>query len=94
MADLLCVTGLWIGVFFVFVASVGVLRMPDLYTRAHAAGKAGTLGKIGALVAVAAAFPGQPLALVKCLLLIFFLFITAPIGIHLLLRAARRPPDT
>lgn len=90
MADLICLIGLWVGVFFVFVASLGLLRMPDLYTRAHASGKAGTLGKIGAFVAVAAAFPAEPAVIVKCLLVVLFLFLTAPIGIHLLLRAAHR----
>lgn len=41
------------GTLFILIASIGVLRMPDLYTRMHAATKAGTVGLAALLIAVA-----------------------------------------
>lgn len=40
-----------VGASFTFVASIGILRLPDLYSRMHAASKAGTLGSGVLLVA-------------------------------------------
>jgi multicomponent Na+:H+ antiporter subunit G len=94
IADWICITALWFGTFFVFVASLGLVRMPDLYTRAHAAGKAGTFGKMGILVAVCAAFGAESSVTIKSLLVVLFLFVTAPVGLHLLLRAAHRRRET
>ena len=48
---------LCIGSLFILVASVGILRMPDLYTRMHAATKAGTVGLTSLLIAVAVQIP-------------------------------------
>ena len=46
---------LCIGTLFFLIASLGVVRMPDLYTRMHAATKAGTVGVAALLLAVAIA---------------------------------------
>ena len=45
-----------LGGLFVLLSSVGILRMPDLYSRIHASGKAATLGAICILLAVAVRF--------------------------------------
>lgn len=42
--DFLIMVLLLLGSFFVVIASVGIVRMPDLYTRMHSATKAGTVG--------------------------------------------------
>ena len=75
------------GVFFGIVAAVGLLRMPDLYTRAHAASKADTLGSGLSLAAAAVVF-GSGLPTVKTVLLLVFLFITNPTAAHAISRAA------
>jgi len=66
-----------VGLFFTFVAAVGLLRMPDLYTRAHATSKADTLGTILTLAGVALAF-GSAVPRAKLLLLAGFMLITGP----------------
>jgi multicomponent Na+:H+ antiporter subunit G len=73
--------------FFTVVAAVGVIRMPDLYTRAHSASKSDTLGALLGLGAVALAFSSD-LATLKAVSLILFMFITNPTAIHAIARAA------
>lgn len=75
------------GVFFAFVAAVGVIRLPDLYTRAHAASKSDTLGAVLSLAAVALVF-GADIATVKAVFLLIFMFVTNPTAAHAIARAA------
>jgi multicomponent Na+:H+ antiporter subunit G len=75
------------GVFFAVVAAVGLVRLPDLYTRAHSASKSDTLGAVLALAAVAIAF-GTQLSTVKTVLLLLFMFVTNPTAAHAIARAA------
>ncbi len=75
------------GVFFGLVAAVGVLRLPDLYTRAHAASKSDTLGAVLSLGAVVIVF-GAGLPTVKTVFLLVFMFVTNPTAAHAIARAA------
>jgi multicomponent Na+:H+ antiporter subunit G len=75
------------GVFFAVVAVVGLIRLPDLYTRAHSTSKSETLGALLALGAVALAFDGT-MTTVKTVLLLLFMFITNPTAAHAIVRAA------
>ena len=74
-------------VFFTFVGAVGLFRLPDLYTRAHAASKADTLGAGFALVAVAVQF-GPGVEALKTVLLLGFVFVTNPTAAHAIARSA------
>ncbi|MEQ8845052.1 MAG: monovalent cation/H(+) antiporter subunit G [Phycisphaerales bacterium] len=76
-----------IGGFFSVLAAVGLLRMPDVYTRMQAATKAGTLGVGCMVLAVATHFTTLDVIL-ESLLVIAMLFVTAPIASHLIARAA------
>ncbi|QIW81203.1 monovalent cation/H(+) antiporter subunit G [Bacillus tequilensis] len=70
-------------------ASFGTLRLPDMYTRSHAASKGSTLGVNMVLLGVFFFLwfiTGELSA--KILLGIFFIFMTSPIGGHLICRAA------
>ncbi|ELZ21258.1 monovalent cation/H(+) antiporter subunit G [Natrinema limicola] len=78
---------LGLGVFFTFVSTVGVLRLPDIYARAHTASQTDTLGAGFALAAVAVAFGWQQ-ATVYSVLLLFFVFITNPTAAHAIARSA------
>lgn len=81
---------LLIGTGFTLIGSIGLVRLPDFYTRMHAPTKATTLGVSGVLAAAALTIPGGVLAVgLKSLLVIVFLFLTAPIGAHMMGRAAR-----
>lgn len=76
-----------IGVGFMLLSSIGMLRMPDLYTRIHAAAKAGTVGVIGILLGVAV-HSQDLLTAAKMFALIGFFLLTAPVASHMIDRAA------
>lgn len=76
-----------IGATFLLLAAIGVVRMPDLFTRMQAASKASTLGIGCVLLALAFHFPGISVNL-RVLGTIAFFFLTAPITAHLISRAA------
>jgi multicomponent Na+:H+ antiporter subunit G len=68
---------------------IGILRLPDVYTRAHAASKSATLGVLSILLGVFFHFwLKEGHFSISLLLGILFLFITSPIGGHLMGRAA------
>jgi multicomponent Na+:H+ antiporter subunit G len=75
------------GLFFTFVSTVGVLRLPDIYSRSHTASQADTLGAGFALAAVALSL-GVNTTASKTVLLLFFIFITNPTAAHAISRAA------
>lgn len=86
MISLLAALFLLGGTAFMFVAAIGLLRLPDLYTRTHAVTKAGTLG-VG-LVALAAAFAFADLSVATRALVVFlFVLLTAPVSAHMIGRA-------
>lgn len=87
MIDLITGVLILVGGIFSLVAGIGLFRLPDVYLRMHAATKAGTLGC--GLMLLAAGVYSQELEVFAWVLSgIFFLMITAPIGAHLLGRAA------
>ncbi len=81
-----------IGVVFCFLASVGIIRMPDLYMRMQAATKAGTLG-VSCIVVAAAIYAGSVLIAAEVALIVLFFFLTAPVATHLVARAAYLDAD-
>jgi len=88
--EILAALLLLIGTAFTLIGSIGLVRLPDFYTRMHAPTKATTLGVSGVLGAAALTLPGNPWAtFLEATLAIVLLFITAPIGAHMLARAAR-----
>ncbi|MGH7275766.1 MAG: monovalent cation/H(+) antiporter subunit G [Candidatus Rokuibacteriota bacterium] len=76
---------------FVFhaVAALGVLRMPDFYTRLHAVGKAETLGVVLTLAAVVV-WAGPGITAGKVVFVALFLFLANPTSTHAIGRAALR----
>jgi len=75
------------GALFSLIASLGLLRLPDLLTRMHAASKAGTAGS-GLILIAAALHAGEWAIWLKCLAAILFFLLTAPLAAHLLAKAA------
>ncbi|TPW26682.1 monovalent cation/H(+) antiporter subunit G [Pararhizobium mangrovi] len=76
-----------VGAIFAFSAAVGLVRLPDLYTRMHAASKAGSVGS--GLMLVAVAVYSQDLGIAtRALAGVVFFLLTAPISAHLLAKAA------
>ena len=78
-----------LGIAFMTVAGIGLLRMPDLPTRMHASSKAGTLGAALVLAAVALHFGDAAIA-VRVAVVCVFLLLTAPVASHVIARAAYR----
>jgi multicomponent Na+:H+ antiporter subunit G len=76
-----------LGLFFTLVSTVGVIRLPDVFSRAHTASQADTLGAGFALAAVALTLGWQS-ATVKTVLLLVFIFVTNPTAAHAIARAA------
>jgi len=76
-----------VGLFFTFVSMTGVIRLPDVYSRAHTASQADTLGAGFALAAVALVI-GWEGAGFKSVILLFFIFVTNPTAAHAIARAA------
>jgi len=76
-----------IGAGFALVATIGILRLPDIYSRMHAASKAGTVGS-GAMLIALAVFADEPAATFRAIAAVAFLMLTAPVSAHLLAKAA------
>ena len=78
---------LLIGSVFTLIAAIGVLRLPELYTRIHAASKAGTMGSC--LVLIALAIHASDFGTMsRALAGVVFFLLTAPVSSHLLAKAA------
>ncbi len=78
-----------IGAGFTLIGSLGLLRLRDFYSRLHAPTKATTLGVGSLLIASAVFFSHQDDGLsLHEVLVTLFLFITAPVGAHLMAKAA------
>jgi len=83
------------GLFFMVVGTVGILRMPDVYTRLHAAGMTDTMGAglllLGmALQAIEGVSLGETsywFVFIRLVLVYAFLLFTSPIATHALARA-------
>jgi len=76
-----------IGSAFALAASIGLIRLPDLYTRMHAASKAGTLGS-GVMLLALALFSLELAVVTRALAGVLFFLLTAPVSAHLLAKAA------
>ncbi|ANT64655.1 MULTISPECIES: monovalent cation/H(+) antiporter subunit G [Prosthecochloris] len=87
MMALLSGTLLLLGTFFILLSAIGILKMPDLYTRMSATTKASTLG-IG-LVLMGTTLYWQDFGIAsRAIAIILFLFLTAPVAAHIIGRAA------
>lgn len=76
-----------VGALFALVASIGLLRLPDVYSRMHAASKAGTMGS-GLMLIALAIHAGGSGVFARALAGVVFFLLTAPIAAHLLAKAA------
>lgn len=75
-----------LGSIFMFLAAVGILRLPDLPTRMHASTKAGSLGAGLTIIAVAFVMPELPV-IARAIATVVFLLLTAPVAAHVIGRA-------
>jgi multicomponent Na+:H+ antiporter subunit G len=85
MAELIGSILVLLGAIFLFSAGLGLVRMPDAFTRIQAGTKASTLGNMLVLTGLAFYHPGWTL---KLLIIVYFVLMTNPISSHALARAA------
>jgi multicomponent Na+:H+ antiporter subunit G len=74
---------LLLGSLFALVAAIGIVRMPDIYCRMHAATKAGAFGVSLILLALCVAIPTLRVC-IQSILIIAFFYLTAPVAAHLI----------
>lgn len=85
--DLLLIVFLLAGTGFVFIAALGVVRLPDVPMRMHASTKAGTLGVMLIAVAVFLTYPTLSI-FTRAMALVLFMLLTAPVAAHMMGRAS------
>lgn len=85
--NILSWTMLVVGGAFVFIGGLGALRMPDFYTRMHAAGLTDSIGSILILLGIMLQ-AGWSLAAIKLLAILAFLLLTGPTASYALANAA------
>lgn len=83
LAGILIATGL----FFLAVSCIGLVRLPDFYTRNHAAGKSGTLGSILVLTGLAI-YNGFDITVLRLFIILLFFAVASPTATHAVARAA------
>ncbi len=77
-----------LGALLCLIGAIGILRLPDFYTRLHAAGINDTAGA-GFILVGLALHSGANLVSVKLIMVLFFLVVTSPTATHALVSAAR-----
>ncbi|TDS60196.1 monovalent cation/H(+) antiporter subunit G [Myroides indicus] len=87
MIDILIMVLSTLGAIFILIASIGVFRLPDFYTRLSVTIKAATLG-IGCILGAAAIHFSEFSITTKAIAIVFFLFITSPVAAFLIARTA------
>lgn len=76
-----------LGIFFLFIGSLGTVRLPDFYTRTHATSKSDTLGLMLIIIGLII-FEGFNIVSMKLFFVLVFILLANPIGAHALAKAA------
>jgi multicomponent Na+:H+ antiporter subunit G len=77
------------GLFFLIVAAIGIIRLPDVFTRSHAVSLTDSLGAFLLLIGIAI-YEGLSMNLLKILAVLSLLYLQNPVIAHATLRAAIR----
>ena len=87
--DVICIFCMLAGFFFFMTATLGLLRLPDFFTRLHATGKGDTLAVLLSLMGLAV-YHGLSLTSAKIVFIAVFMFLAQPTATHAISRAAFR----
>jgi len=88
MIEVLTALFLLAGTALIFLAALGLLRMPDLLTRMHATTKSGALGAGLMVAAVAVYFVDDFAVTIRAVAIVVFIIVTGPIAAHVIGRAS------
>lgn len=87
--DIVCAVLILGGCAFCVIGGLGLIRLPDVYTRCHAAGMADSAGVGGILAGLALVTNiEQPMVTVKLVMILFFVWLSSVVSTHALLKAA------
>lgn len=82
---------IFLGTVISLISSIGIVRLPDVYTRSHAVSKSTTLGVLSILIGTLLYFLiSDGYFSIRLILGIFFVFLTAPVASHMIARSAYR----
>lgn len=87
--DITCIVFMATGFFFFTTATLGLLRLPDFFSRLHATGKGDTLATLLSLIGLAV-YHGFSLTSAKIVFIAVFMFLAQPTATHAISRAAFR----
>lgn len=87
LQDVISVIMAGAGVFFMFVGGIGIIRLPDFFSRTHAIGKSDTLGIMLVLGGLAVHL-GFTLTSVKLIIALLFVALANPVASHALAKSA------
>jgi multicomponent Na+:H+ antiporter subunit G len=87
ITDIIAIFLICFGLAFLLLGAVGLFRLPDFYSRMHAAGKCDTLGSL-MIVSGLAVYHGFELGSVKVIFIAVFIFLTSPTATHAIARSA------
>jgi multicomponent Na+:H+ antiporter subunit G len=91
IAEIITAFFILVGTTISLLAAIGLVRLPDVYTRSHAASKSSTLGVLCVLIGTLLYFLiSDGYFSIRLILGIFFVFLTAPVAAHVICRAAYR----
>lgn len=92
MKEIVAVSFMLFGAFFILVAGIGLLRFKDLYSRMHATTKATSFGLLLIIVGASLHF-NVPVVWLKALLVIIFIYLTAPLAAHSIAKSVEKEED-
>lgn len=75
------------GAVLIFIAGIGIVRMPDLFLRMSATSKAATLG-VGLVLVAPAVYFGELSIISRAVVIFLFILATAPVSSHMIGRSA------
>ena len=87
--EILSILFILLGLFFLIVAAIGIIRLPDVFTRSHAVSLTDSLGAFLLLIGIAI-YEGLSMNLLKILAVLSLLYLQNPVIAHATLRAAIR----
>ena len=90
LIELVAVLLILAGTIVSFLSAIGLIRLPDIYTRSHALSKGSTMGVLFILIGTFLFFIMEGFFSIRLFLGIFFVFLTAPVAAHVVVRAAYR----
>jgi len=90
MKELIVLILIFLGSLFILIAAIGLLRFTDIYNRMHATTKATSFGLLLIVSGVALHYLSV-VVLIKAILVIVFIYLTAPLAAHAVSKTLERP---